>query len=170
MKTIAIITDILVLLVYFCQGIHGENTDTDTDIDTDTAKNSGSCWMDGGNSTAAFRPNQVCKAALEDERNLVNTYYMTSSASITALISGSLSAVSSLIILFLIRRSYIGLSSVYHQIICGISSADAVASTAYAFNTLPLLKDMIYNFDRRWVRGTQMTCTIQGFFIVILFH
>ena len=169
MKTIAIITHILVLLVYFCQGIHGENTDID--IDTDTAKNSGSCWMDGGNSTAAFRHNQVCKAALEDERNLVNTYYMTSSASITALISGSLSAVSSLIILFLIRRSHIGLSSVYHQIICGISSADVVGSTAYAFNTLPLPKYMISFFDRRWVHGTQMACTIQVFFhIDILFH
>uniref|UniRef100_A0A7S3Q2A2 G-protein coupled receptors family 1 profile domain-containing protein n=1 Tax=Chaetoceros debilis TaxID=122233 RepID=A0A7S3Q2A2_9STRA len=130
----------------------------------DAAVGDGSCsWMEG-NSTDAFYHNRRCKAALADERNHIHIFYMTPAASITAVISGSLSAVSSIAILCLIRRSSIGLSSIYHRIIFGLSVAELFASTAAAFGTVPLPKDVIYDFDPGWVHGNQTTCTIQGFF------
>eukprot|EP01083_Nonionella_stella_P214821 773717_1 len=147
------IARILFILVHFCQVINGNDNATDSDT-----VSSGRCWMDG-NSTTAFTNNQLCETALKDERNHFKTFYMNSSASITALISGSLSAVSSLLILFLIRRSQIGLSSIYHQIMCGLSVSDFVSSVAIAFNTLPLPPYVIYDFDQSWIRGNQTTCT-----------
>eukprot|EP01083_Nonionella_stella_P124689 376679_1 len=127
----------LLLLSVGLQVVNGE----------DGAVGEGRCsWMEG-NSTAALYHNQRCKAALADERNHIQTFYMTRAACITAIISGSLSAVSSVVILYLIRKSSIGLSSIYHRIMCGLSVADVFASTAAAFGTVPLPKDVIYDFD-----------------------
>lgn len=162
MKHRAIIAAAPMLLVLFAslQSVNGAYTTVTVDGD--------SCFIDG-NSTAASNHNQNCEAALADERTSINTFYTTPTASITATISGSLSTVCSLIILYLIRRSNIGLSSVYHRLVCGISISDALVSAAIAFGSLPLPKDVIYKFDPGWVRGNQTTCAVQGFLITTFF-
>jgi len=158
----AMIATTRMLLVLFAslQSVNG--------VDTNVTVDGGSCFIDG-NSTAAFYHNQNCEAALTDERTFINTVYTTPTASITATISGCLSTVCSLIILYLIGRSNIGLSSVYHRLVCGMSISDALVSAAIAFGTLPLPKDMIYKFDPGWVSGNQTTCAVQGFLVTTFF-
>ena len=125
---------------------------------------SSNCWMEG-NNTAAFHHNQRCEAALADERNQTQTFYTTVAAFITALVSGSISVISSIVIICLIYRSDVGLSSVYHRIILAMSISDIIASTCMGASTLLLPKDMIYKQFAGWVWGNKTTCTIQGFLI-----
>ena len=90
-------------------------------------------------------------------------------------ITGSLSAVSSSLIIYLIYRSKPKLSTIYHRIMFCMSIADVMASTAMALTTLPMPK----NDDSYWATtgwgervywrdqtklGTRQTCAAQGFF------
>lgn len=143
----------ILLLVIFC--ILDE-------VDGGGGTNSASCWMDENDSHSQTK----CEAALSDERNQVETFYMTTAASITALISGSISAVSSILIIYLIRRSCIGLSSVYHQIMCGVSIVGVFTSAAFAVGKLPMPKNTIYSHSS-WLVGNHTTCTIQGFVLTL---
>jgi hypothetical protein len=99
-------------------------------------------------------------------------------------ITGSISAVSSSLIIYLIYRSKPKLSTIYHRIMLGMSVADIMASTAMALTTLP----MPGNDDPYWAEtfsvavgvqdglgtvywrdqtklGTRQTCAAQGFFV-----
>jgi len=98
-------------------------------------------------------------------------------------ITGSISAVSSSLIIYLICRSKPKLSTIYHRIMFCMSVADILASTAMALTTLPMPR----NDDPYWTEivgssvlwrdqtklGTRQTCAAQGFFfstgIVIMF-
>jgi len=100
-------------------------------------------------------------------------------------ITGSISAVSSSLIIYLIYRSKPKLSTIYHRIMFGMSVADIMASTAMALTTLPMPR----NDDPYWAEtfliaegdpdglgtvywrdqtklGTRQTCAAQGFFFV----
>ena len=101
-------------------------------------------------------------------------------------ITGSISAVSSSLIIYLIYRSKPKLSTIYHRIMLGMSVADIMASTAMALTTLPMPR----NDDPYWAEtfsiaedvqdglgtvywrdqtklGTRQTCVAQGFFVAI---
>ena len=101
-------------------------------------------------------------------------------------ITGSISAVSSSLIIYLIYRSKPKLSTIYHRIMFGMSVADIMASTAMALTTLPMPR----NDDPYWAEtfsiaedvqdglgtvywrdqtklGTRQTCVAQGFFVAI---
>ena len=93
-------------------------------------------------------------------------------------ITGSISAVSSSLIIYLIYRSKPKLSTIYHRIMFCMSVADIMASTAMALTTLPMPR----NDDSYWAEtffggdlgtvywrdqtklGTRQTCAAQGFF------
>jgi hypothetical protein len=84
--------------------------------------------------------------------------------------SGSLSAISSALIIYVILRSETRLSSVYHRIMFGMSIADVLSSTAVALSTLPMPSYMPQEeeLEYRWTAGTRLgnnsTCNAQGFF------
>jgi hypothetical protein len=83
--------------------------------------------------------------------------------------SGSLSAISSALIIYVILRSETRLSSVYHRIMFGMSIADVLSSTAVALSTLPMPSYMPQEeeLEYRWTAGTRLgntsTCNAQGF-------
>jgi hypothetical protein len=84
--------------------------------------------------------------------------------------SGSLSAISSILIIYVILRSETRLSSIYHRIMFGMSIADVLSSTAVALSTLPMPSYMPQEeeLEYRWTAGTRLgntsTCNAQGFF------
>ena len=88
-------------------------------------------------------------------------------AAIAPRITGSLSALSSSLIIYLIFRSKAKLSTIYHRIMFGMSCADILGSTAMGLTTLPMPRDSYLYYD--WA-GTQLgnsgTCKAQGFFFV----
>ena len=102
--------------------------------------------------------------ALNDELTFVETVYTSKLGSNIARTTGSLSAISSLLLIVLIYRSRIRLSTVYHRIMFCMSVSDILASVAMALTTLPMPKDMIYTqFEMKEVHGNNATCNAQGF-------
>lgn len=89
-------------------------------------------------------------------------------------ISGTISAISSATIIYLIFKSESKLYSIYHRIMFGMSAADIIGSTAMALTTIPMPKDLsMYDFhefaEACWVGlrlGNIQTCEAQAFFIV----
>jgi len=98
-------------------------------------------------------------------------------AALVPKITGSISAVSSGTIIFLIYRSEAKLSTIYHRIMFGMSFADVFASSAMALTTLPMPRndDPVWFQIERWTDGgikwedqTKLgniqTCEAQAFF------
>ena len=97
-------------------------------------------------------------------------------AALVPRITGSISAVSSSLIIYLIYRSKPKLSTIYHRIMFCMSVADIMASTAMALATLPMPRNddpywtesfwQNYNpvFTDQTKLGTRQTCAAQGFF------
>ena len=99
-------------------------------------------------------------------------------AAVAPRISGSISAISSSTIIFLIFRSQPRLSTIYHRIMFGMSIADIMASTAMALTTLPMPRNDDPVWNRRYYGsyngkifwsdqtklGNELTCAAQGFF------
>ena len=86
-------------------------------------------------------------------------------------ITGSLSVVSSVLIIVLVLRSSTRLSSTYHRIMVGLSTTDIFSSTAMALTHLPFprpgLSPCIDQYSYQGLRlGNTQTCTAQGFFLV----
>mmetsp|Transcript_6927 Transcript_6927/g.13063 ORF Transcript_6927/g.13063 Transcript_6927/m.13063 type:complete len:319 (-) Transcript_6927:734-1690(-) len=84
--------------------------------------------------------------------------------------SGSLSTVSSLIIMYIILRSKTGLSSIYHRIMFCMSIADIIVSVCMALGSLPMPSYMPKEeeFGYHWAGarlGNTGTCTAQGFLV-----
>jgi len=78
-------------------------------------------------------------------------------------VSASASLLGSAIIIFLILRSNVGLKTVYHRILFGMSVFDIIQSFPMALTTIPMPKDMIYKqFDGK-AFGNTTTCSIQGY-------
>jgi len=106
-------------------------------------------------------------------------------AAIVPRITGSISVVSSSLLIYLIYRSKPKLSTIYNRIMFCMSVADILASTAIALTTLPMPRDDdpywegvdLSIEDNSWSGqtklGTRQTCAAQGFFyssgIVIMF-
>ena len=102
--------------------------------------------------------------ALNDELTFIETVYTSNLGSNIVRTTGSVSAISSLLLIVLIYRSRIRLSTVYHRIMFCMSLSDILASVAMALTTLPMPKDMIYTqFDMQEVHGNNATCNAQGF-------
>jgi len=102
--------------------------------------------------------------ALNDEMTFIETVYTSKLGSNIARTSGSLSAISSLLLIVLIYRSRVRLSTVYHRIMFCMSVSDILASVAMALTTLPMPKDMIYTqFELTEIHGNNATCSAQGF-------
>lgn len=85
-------------------------------------------------------------------------------------ITGSISVISSMLIIFLAARSSKGFSSIYHRIMVGMSFMDILASTAMAFTHLPMprpgISQHVDNYLYEGLRlGNNQTCSAQGFFI-----
>jgi len=84
-------------------------------------------------------------------------------------ITGTISAVSSSLIIFVILRSSLKVSTTYHRIMIAISLNDIITSIAIALTTLPMPKpgdDLFvdsYNFAGKRI-GNIGTCTAQGYF------
>lgn len=75
---------------------------------------------------------------------------------------GSLSALSSCVIIFIVLRSIPKLSISYHRIIFFMSVGDVIHSTCIALSTLPMPRDMIYTqFEAPYI-GTDATCRVQA--------
>jgi len=86
---------------------------------------------------------------------------------VTPRITGSISVVSSALIIHVILRSSTRLSSTHHRIVMGMSMCDILGSAAIALTTLPFPKDDkwvdLYNYNGTRL-GTYSTCAAQGFF------
>jgi hypothetical protein len=96
----------------------------------------------------------------------------TDFAALAPRFSGSLSAISSALIIYVILRSEKRLSSIYHRIMFGMSLSDVCGSIAIALTSLPMPSHMPKEevFGYHWA-GTRMgntyTCNAQGFFIAV---
>lgn len=75
---------------------------------------------------------------------------------------GSLSAISSCVIIFIVLRSLTKLSISYHRIMFFMSVGDVVHSTCIALSTLPMPRDMIYTQFEAPHIGTNATCRAQA--------
>jgi hypothetical protein len=98
-----------------------------------------------------------------------NNQWETPLIQVAPIFSGSLSAISSTLIIYVILRSQTGLSSIYHRIMFGMSIADILSSVSIALSTLPMPSFMPQekDFEYRWTGprlGNTSTCNAQGFF------
>lgn len=100
---------------------------------------------------------------INDERTYSETFYTTYTGSIIPRITGPISAVSSALIIFIILRSNVKLTTIYHRLIFGMSIADVISSIAMACSTVPMPKDMVYKQIQGTVLGNIQTCEAQGF-------
>jgi hypothetical protein len=107
------------------------------------------------------------QAAIDDGRTYVETPYTSALGLNIVRVVGSLSAISSAVIIIIILRSESKLSTVYHRILLMMSISDIVTSTAMALTTLPMPKDMIYTQFEGTSIGSTFTCELQGFFYII---
>ncbi|GFH57093.1 hypothetical protein CTEN210_13569 [Chaetoceros tenuissimus] len=105
--------------------------------------------------------------ALNDPRSQYEYVYTSSNGHAVATATGTISAISSLTIIYIILNSLQGLKTVYHRIMFGLCCHDIFLSLAIAFTTLPMPKNMIYQQFEGLVLGNQTTCNIQGFFFTL---
>mmetsp|Transcript_2141 Transcript_2141/g.3182 ORF Transcript_2141/g.3182 Transcript_2141/m.3182 type:complete len:659 (-) Transcript_2141:416-2392(-) len=91
----------------------------------------------------------------------VGNYAFKREAQVIPTITGSLSAISSFLIIVIILRTNSKLSSPYHVIMFIMSLSVMISSSAFLLTTLPMPKDAIYPFYGNTV-GTKATCTAQG--------
>ena len=98
-----------------------------------------------------------------DPRVDVQTVYTEWTGIIITTTSSLMSTICSGLILFLIFRSRMGLKSVYHRIIFGLSLCDIIKTLPMMVTTLPLPVDTIYGPRDGIIAGNDITCTIQGF-------
>jgi hypothetical protein len=103
-----------------------------------------------------------------ETRKVCDSFYLTKSASYTAIGTGSLVAISSLIVIHVIWKSQIRLSSVYHRIMFAMCLYDFTGSVAMALTTIPMPKDQIYPFESNIASyGNVATCEAQSFIYII---
>lgn len=119
------------------------------------------------NSTTTTNGNNTLLSSSQDPRLGVETLYTSVTGIAIATTTSLISIIASFTIMLVIFRSPVGLGSVYHRILFGMSAADILQSLAMALTTLPMPKDMIYEqFDDLLVLGNDTTCNIQGFMYI----
>ena len=104
---------------------------------------------------------------VEESPEMVDGYYFV----IVPRIMGSISALSSMVIIYVIFKAMTKLKSTYHRIMFGMSIGDIIASIGMSLTHLPMpapginpLVDLYISPDYRI--GTIQTCNIQGFMIM----
>ncbi len=97
----------------------------------------------------------------------LHTFAFTNMAWILSTCSGIISTFSSIFVIAFIARCR-DLHNPYHKIMLFLSIWDVVSSVAIAFNTIPMPADVkeIYPFPGLTL-GNSLTCTLQGFFILV---
>ena len=98
------------------------------------------------------------------------TYLRSRQAVLCMAFSSSISAIASLLLIYIILISPAKLSSIYHRIMFGIGISDIIYGLAKALTTLPMpAPGHDYWTDMVNIQGIRMgniqTCTAQGFFI-----
>ena len=96
----------------------------------------------------------------------------TSFAAIAPRFSGGMSAISSILIIYIIYKSEHKLRTIYHRIMVGMSCADIISSIAVGLSTLPMPSKLPYDppIEFKGNRlGTIATCEAQGFCFVFGF-
>ncbi len=107
---------------------------------------------------------KMANATVYDEGLLdVETMYTSLTGLNIARTTSTLSMISSLLIIAMIKRSSAGFSIVYHRLMFGMSVCDAISSFAMALTTLPMPKEMIYTQFEGSHIGTFGTCAAQSF-------
>ena len=81
-------------------------------------------------------------------------------------VAGSISLIaSSIILVWNVLRSHIGLSSTFNRLLLGLCVADIMSSCAFTFSTVMIPKEVDYLY---WnARGNMLTCNLQGFLSVM---
>ena len=98
--------------------------------------------------------------AINDPRADIQTVKTSWTGIAITTVAASSSIIGSVIIIFLILRSNIGLKTVYHRILFGMSVSDILQSFPMILTTMPMPKDMIYTqFDGRMVFGNMLEQT-----------
>lgn len=110
-------------------------------------------------TTASSIVTTAAATAAASTASSTTPFYFTTAAVVIPAVTGSVSFLSSGVIIYVIVRSRI--YSTYHRIMLGTSIADCVASLAIALTTLPMPKDVIYPFATRSF-GNTATCEAQG--------
>jgi len=87
------------------------------------------------------------------------TFYLTTAGFVIPSVTGSLSCISSLAIIYIIVRSKS--NTTYHRILFLMSFCDTLGSFAIALTTIPMPKDVIYPFAGPSY-GNTATCEAQG--------
>eukprot|EP00979_Chaetoceros_neogracilis_P013567 scaffold3909_cov180-Chaetoceros_neogracile.AAC.1 len=95
-----------------------------------------------------------------------SSFIFTKAGIIIPMVTGSISFLSSMIIISIVLRSKSGIKTTYHRIILCMSSADCLTSLAIALTTIPMPKDIIYPFDMPSY-GNIATCEAQGLIFIM---
>ncbi len=105
---------------------------------------------------------EVLEAILRVEILGVETPFTKLQGTIIPAISGSVSAISSSLIIYIIHKLRNGLSTTYHRIMFGMSIMDIAESLMMVISTLPMPRDMVYHQFRALSIGNNMTCQAQA--------
>lgn len=93
-------------------------------------------------------------------------FAMSTAGFIIPMITGTLSALCSLLILYIISKSSQKLSTTHHRIMSFMSIFDFVASACMALSTLPMPRDIDIPFKGPRL-GNHTTCQMQGYFMLL---
>jgi hypothetical protein len=104
----------------------------------------------------------VYNTTLQDPRLDVETLFTSAAGLGIVSTTATLSTISSLVIIYIMSRSSVGIRTVYHRLMVGVSIADILQSFAMALTTLPMPTDMVYEQFEGLVVGTKKSCNIQG--------
>lgn len=80
--------------------------------------------------------------------------------SIIPMVTGSLSIFGSILILYIVYRSYLKLTTTYHRLMYGLAISDILQSLSLSFSSIPVPSDTP---GIPYAMGNQMTCNFQGF-------
>ena len=99
---------------------------------------------------------------MDDMMRSSSSFYFTKTGIIIPTITGSVSFLSSALIILIIIRTVTAthIWSPYHRIIFGLSLADCFTSLAIALTTIPMPKNVIYPFEMPSY-GNILTCEVQ---------
>jgi hypothetical protein len=93
-----------------------------------------------------------------------DTFYQSTAGFIIPTVTGAISCVSSLTIIFIILRSR--RNTAYHRIMLLVSFSDVLSSTAIALTTIPMPADVIYSYAGPSY-GTVATCDAQALVFIL---
>ena len=103
----------------------------------------------------------------EEDKSHLMLPFKDDFAAIVPRITGSMSVISSSLIITIILRSTRKLSTVYHRIMFGMSCADILGSIAMSLTTLPMPSEDVPSTWAGTRLGNVYTCTAQGFLFIL---